>query len=76
MPLGDLPGEGRFGLLKDQQLQKLSREVGLALGKSAWKQVSGLHYLLTEENCLVASYSPQPEETFVVGYSPMQHLIF
>ena len=35
MPLGDLPGEAGFGLLTDQHLQTLSREVGLALGDSA-----------------------------------------
>ena len=34
MPLGDLPGEAGFGLLTDQHLQMLSREVGLALGDS------------------------------------------
>ena len=35
MPLGDLLGEAGFGLLTDQHLQILSREVGFALGNSA-----------------------------------------
>jgi len=76
VPLGDLPGEAGFGLLADQHLQTLSREVGLALGDSAGEPGFGLHHRLSEEDCLVAGYSPRPEETFVVGYSPMQHLIF
>jgi len=57
-------------------LQTLSREVGLALGDLAGEPGFGLHPGLSEEDCLVAGYSPRPEETFVVGYSPMQHLIF
>jgi len=104
VPLGDLPGEAGFGLLTDQHLQTLSREVGLALGDSAGeagfgflthqhlltlsREVGlalgdsagepgfGLHHRLSEEDCLMAGYSPRAEETFVVDYSQMQHLIF
>jgi len=104
VPLGNLPGETGVGLLTDQHLQTLSREVGLALVDSAWecgfgfltdqhlqtllREVGlalgdsagepgfGLHKRLSEEDYLVAGYSPRPEETFVVGYSSMQHLIF
>jgi len=36
----------------------------------------GLQHQLSEEACLVVCYSPQPEDPFVVGYSPEQHLIF
>jgi len=57
-------------------LQNLLREVGLALGDRAGKPEFGLHHWLSEEDCLVASYLLRPEETFVVGYSPMQYLIF
>jgi len=74
--LGDSAGEGGFGFLTDEHLQTLSREFGLALGDSVWEAGFGLHYRLSEEDCLVAGYSQRPEETFVVGYSPMQHLIF
>jgi len=76
VPLGDLEGEAGFGLLTDQHLQTLSREVGLALGDSAEEPGFGLHHGLSEKDCSVVGYSPRPEETFVVGYSPMQHLIF
>jgi len=76
VPFGDLPGEAGFGLLTDQHLQALSREVGLALGDSVGEPGFGLHHRVSEEDCLVAGYSPRPEEKFVVGYSPMQHLIF
>jgi len=68
-------GEAGFGFLTDQHLQRLSREVGLALGDSAGEPGFGLHHRLLEEDCLVAAYSPRPEERFVVGYSPMQDLI-
>ena len=67
VPLGDLPGEAGFGLLTDQHLHTLSREVGLALEDSAGEAGFGLHHRLSEEDCLVAGYSPRPEETFVVG---------
>jgi len=76
VPLGDLAGEVGFGLLTDQHLQTLLREVGLALGDSAGEPGFGLHHPLSEEDCLVAGYSLRPEERFLVGYSPMQHLIF
>ena len=76
LALGDLAGEAGFGLLMDQHLQTLSREVGLALGDSARDLEFGLHHRVSEEDCLVAGYSPGLEETFVVGYSPMEHLIF
>ena len=76
LALGDLAGEAGFGFLMDQHLQMLSREVGLALGDSAGEPGLGLHHRLSEKDCLVAGYSLRPEETFVVGYSPMQHLIF
>jgi len=69
-------GELEFSFLTDKHLQTLSREVGLALGDSAVEPGFGLHHRLSEEACLVAGYSPRPEETFVVSYSPMQHLIF
>jgi len=74
--LGDSAGEPGFGFLTDQHLQTLSREVGLALGDSAGEPGFGFHHRQSEEDCLVAGYSPRPEETFVVAYSPMQHLIF
>ena len=76
MPHGDLPGEAGFGLLTDQHLQTLSREGGLALGDSAGEPGFGLHHRLSENDCLVAGYSPRHEETFVVGYSQIQWLIF
>jgi len=74
--LGYLAGEPGFGFLTDQHLPTLSREVCLALWDSAEEPGFGLHHRLSEEDCLVAGYSPRPEETFNVGYSPMQHLIF
>jgi len=76
LALGDSAGEAGFGFLTDQHLQTLSREVGLALGDSTGEPGFGLHHQLSVEDCLMAGYSPRHEETFVVGYSPMQHLIF
>ena len=76
LALGDSAGEAGFGFLTDQHLKTLSREVGLALGDWAGEPGFGLHHRLSEEDCLVAGYSPRPEETFVVDYSPVQHLIF
>ena len=76
LALGDSTGEAGFAFLTDQYLQTLSREVGLALGDLAAEPGFGLHQRLSEEDCFVAGYSPRPEETFVVGYLPMQHLIF
>jgi len=76
LALGDSAGEAGFGFLTDQHLQTLSREVGLALGDSTGEAGFGLQHRLSEEDCLVAGYSTRPEETFLQGYSPMQHLIF
>ena len=76
LALGDLAGEPGFDFLTDQHLKMLSREVGLALGDLAGEPGFGLHQRLCEEDCLVASCAPQPDETFVEGYSPMQHLMF
>ena len=71
MALGDSAGEAGFAFLTDQHWQTLSREVGLALGDSPGEPGFGFHHRLSEEDCLVAGYSLRPEETFVVGYSPM-----
>ena len=76
LALCDSAEEPGFGFLTNQHLQTLSREVGLALGDSAMEPGFGLHHGLSEEDCLMSGFSPPPEETFVVGYSPMQHLIF
>jgi len=76
VPLGDVPGEAGFNLRTDQHLQRPWREVGLALRDSAGEPGFGLHHRLSEEDCLVAGYSPRPEETFVMGYLPIQHVIF
>ena len=76
MALGDSAGEAGFGFLTDQHLQTLLREVGLALGDSAGQPGFDLHHRLSEEDALVAGYAPRPEDTFVVDYSPRQHLIF
>jgi len=74
LALGDWGREPGFGFLRAQHLQAVSREVGLALGDLA-EAGFGLHHGVSEENCLVAGYSPRSEETFDVGYSQMQSRI-
>jgi len=69
-PLG-IRREPGFGFLTEQHLKRLSSEVGLALGDSAAEPGFGLHHQLSEEDCSVAGYSPRPEQTFVLGYSPV-----
>jgi len=75
LALGDSAEEPGFGFLTDQHLQILSREVCLALQDSVREPGFGLHHRLSEEDSLVAGYSPRPQETFVMGNSPIQHLI-
>jgi len=92
VPLGDLAGEARFGLLTDQHLQTLSREIGLALGDSAREAGFGfltdqhLQMLSTEVGLALGDSAREPgfdwhhrlseEDCLVVGYPPRSEEIF
>jgi len=58
LALGDSVAQSGFGLLRDHHLQKLSRESDLALEDLAEEPGFGLYQQLSEEDCLMAGYSP------------------